>query len=225
MTRHIALALALAGVLVGAARSPATAAYEFYVRIQGPKAVKPVTAAGNLKSHAPAIEFAQNVIALRDAATGQASGKRQYGQITISLEAGVLPGAAMVANPSPTATLATGAALAPGSVRELVTVGCAAFDVQADYGSGPVRGVLASQSVNGLCIFGVTMPSQSANAIVRIGLPTMPPGWSFNSQPQSKCVRSGETLDGTLDASPKIFSFQWGATHAVALPPGPCGKQ
>jgi hypothetical protein len=221
MTRQIALALALTLAIVGSHAAPATAAYEFYIRVQGPKPAKPTSTVA--PKHVAVIAFEFSVISPRDPASGQAIGKRQWGSITIVREA---PTSAAV--PLVSTGLTAPTSPSPGAnaslVHEIVTVGCDGLDVQADYGQGAVRGVLAAQSVDGLCIFGVSMPSQAANAIVRIGLTNTPPGWSFNSPPQSKCVHSGETLDGTLGASPAIFSFQWGAARSAALPPGPCGK-
>jgi hypothetical protein len=221
MTRQIALALAMALAVVGSHAAPAAAAYEFYIRIQGPKPAKPPSTV--VSKHVAVIAFEFSVTSPRDAASGQATGKRQWGPITIVREAPISAvvtianaGISPLTSPSPGANA--------GVLHEIVTVGCDGLDVQADYGQGAVRGVLAAQSVDGLCIFGVSMPSQSANAIVRIGLTNTPPGWSFNSPPQSKCVHSGETLDGTLGASPGIFSFQWGAARSGARLAGPCGK-
>jgi hypothetical protein len=211
----------MALALVGSYAAPAAAAYEFYIRIQGPKPTKPTSTVA--PKHVAVIAFEFSVVSPRDPASGQTTGRRQWGPITIVREAPSSAALALAnAGFSPPTSPSPGANA--GMVREIVTVGCDGLDVQADYGQGAVRGVLAAQSVDGLCIFGVSMPSQSANAIVRIGLTNTPPGWSFNSPPQSKCVRSGETLDGTLGASPAIFSFQWGAARSGALPSGPCGK-
>jgi hypothetical protein len=225
MLRQIAVAVILALGLAVFAPAPASAAFEFYVRIQGPKPSKPSTTA-NLKAHGAAIAFEYTVPAVQTSSGGAGAGKVKFGDITIKDEMGptssfVPANSAAATTPSPK----PGGAAAPALVREVVRVGCDGFDVQADFGRGPVRGVLASQSVDGSCIFGVVMPSAAANAIVRIGLRETPPGWSFNGQPQSKCMRSGDTLDGTLGGSPGIFSFQWGAARSVAmLPSGPCGK-
>jgi hypothetical protein len=221
MTRQIALVLALALAVAGSNAAPASASYEFYIRIQGPKPAKPTSTVA--PKHVAVIAFEFSVISPRDAASGQAIGKRQWGPITIVREAPTSTAAALV-NAGLSAPTSPSPGANAGMVHEIVTVGCDGLDVQADYGQGAVRGVLAAQSVDGLCIFGVSMPSQAANAIVRIGLTNTPPGWSFNSPPQSKCVHSGETLDGTLGASPAIFSFQWGAARSAVLPPGPCGK-
>lgn len=220
MTRRLA-AISAAAIALLAGAVPAHAAYEFYVRIQGPKpdqVQSPAIAHRNIA----VIAFSFSVVSPRDPSSG-VTGKRTHGAITILTEPSVSAAATNlnpVSPPSPKAN-ATPAAVA---LREIVTVGCEGFNVQADYGKGPVRGVLASQSVDGLCIFAVPMSAPAANAIVRIGLPDTPAGWSFNSQPQSKCIRSGDTLDGTLGASQDIFSFQWGPARTPMLPPGPCGR-
>ncbi len=221
MTRQIALALAMALAVVGTHAAPAAAAYDFYIRIQGPKPTKTTSAV--VPKHVAVIAFEFSVVSPRDPASGQTTGKRQWGSITIVREAPTSAALAL-ANAAVIPPTSPSPGVNAGMVHEIVTVGCDGLDVQADYGQGAVRGVLAAQSVDGVCIFGVSMPSQSANAIVRVGLTNTPPGWSFNSPPQSKCVHSGETLDGTLGASPAIFSFQWEAARSGALPPGPCGK-
>jgi len=204
MTRYIVVVFALAASLLSS-QTPAAAAYDFYVRIQGPKPSVPQSPNRNIA----VIAFSFSVIPPRDPSGNAITGKRTHGAITIATEP---LNAAAITNLNP-------------AMREIVTVGCQGFDVQADYGKGPVHGVLASQSVDGLCIFAVPMSAPAANAIVRIGLPDTPTGWSFNSQPQSKCIRSGDTLDGTLGASQDIFSFQWGPSRALLLAPaGPCGK-
>ena len=216
MRRQGVLAFVAVCAFIGGLTVPAQAANVFYVRIQGPK---PVRAQAPGHGGGAAIGFENNV-AVGSATGGLANGKTKSGEITITKEP------TNVGSMS-TAIAETQAARPLGSsapqIRETVTVGCAGFDVAADFGKGPVRGVLASQSVDGLCIFAVPMSAQTADAIVRVGLSGMPPGWSFNSQPQSKCVRSGDTLDGSLAETQSIFSFQWSLVRPVAMG-GPCGK-
>ena len=171
------------------------------------------------------LSFESDVPATIGSATkGAGSGKMKFGEITITK--GVENAAVLGAAPVAAAQLASAPISGPAPlVHQVVTVGCGGFDVQADFGKGPVKGALAAQSVDGVCIYTIPMTAAAQEAIVRVALPDTPPGWSFNSQPQSKCVRSGETLDGTLSESQDIFSFMWSphATNAM-LPQSPCAK-
>jgi hypothetical protein len=219
MTRQIVVVFALA-VFWLAGQTPACAAYDFYVRIQGPKPSLPQSANRN----AAVIAFSFSIVSPRDPSGNAITRKRTHGAITIVTEPLTTAAITSVSPGPPSSPKGVGVPAAM-EIHEIVTVGCQGFDVQADYGKGPVHGVLAGQSVDGLCIFAVPMTVPAANAIVRIGLPDTPPGWSFNSQAQSKCIRSGDTLDGTLGASQDIFSFQWGPSRAAMLAQaGPCGK-
>ena len=222
MRKQIAVALMLACATGAACAAPAAAALEFYVRIQGPKPVSP--AHGVRNGSLAHLSFESDVPATIGSGTkGAGSGKMKFGEITITREAGPANAlSAAIAAPQ----LGSSPPSAPATlVHQVVAVGCSAFDVQADFGKGPVKGALAGQSVDGVCIYAIPMTAAAQEAIVRVGLPDTPPGWSFNSQPQSKCVRSGETLDGTLAESQDIFSFMWSAHAANAmLPQSPCTK-
>lgn len=216
MIRQGVFAFVAVCAFIGSLTVPVQAANVFYVRIQGPK---PVRAQAPGHGGGAAIGFENNV-ALGSATGGLANGKTKSGEITITkAPANAAPMSTSIAETQAAKPLGS----SPPLIRETVTVGCSGFDVAADFGKGPVRGVLASQSVDGLCIFAVPMSAQTADAIVRVGLSGMPPGWSFNSQPQSKCIRSGDTLDGSLAETQSIFSFQWSLIRPVALG-GPCGK-
>ncbi|MBV8170872.1 MAG: hypothetical protein JO219_02965 [Candidatus Eremiobacteraeota bacterium] len=211
------VALLTACALAWCMAVPAAAASEFYIRIQGPKPVRVPALTG--RGGGAAIAF-ENDLTIGSATGGAGTGKVKFGEITITKEpknSGALSSA--IAGGSPESKPVNAAPL----MRQTVTVGCAGFEVQADYGKGPVHGVLASQSVDGLCIFAVPMSASPADAIVRVGLSSVPPGWSFNSQPQSRCIRAGETLDGALAETQAIFSFQWSPVRAAA-PGAPCGR-
>ena len=89
--RRFLTAAVLAGAVLAASAPKAHAAYEFYVSIKGDKQGQFKGEGSRAKGQQgwiPAIGFSFEVRSPRDAATGQASGKRTYLPITITKEWG-----------------------------------------------------------------------------------------------------------------------------------------
>ncbi len=189
----------LAGVVPAAAvfvlqAIPAAAAYEAYVVVQG---LKQGQHKGEVLQHAagrqPALEFTYAAQSPRDAATGQASGKRQYKPVTIVKEWGALsPG------------------LGSGEIN------CNAIMIAATLPDGRrVDGRPVVPVRPGECRYAIGLPSSTpVRTFLQVTAPGITGPWTFQAAPTAVEIGAGQALSARLSAQAfgdgGRFSLAWG---------------
>jgi len=195
MARHVGTLVAVLAAALAA--GPAVAANDVYVSITA--AAQPQGAGAPMRGHggsglSPVLEFTLEAQSPRDAGSGQASGKRQWKQITIVKEWG-----------------AASPALGSGEID------CSAMLIAATLAGGQgvaARPVAPARAAE--CRYAITLPTASPQRVtLRISAPAIAAPWTFQAMPTAVELRAGQTLSAKLNAQALgeggRFSVEWGA--------------